>query len=110
MTIYDDGSDKVDPQKAKEQEEKRDRHRKYSEAVRPVMAEISNFVNAARAGKATKKRRDELLSLIDSAGVIGEKYHVSCFGFEIGGFFEPDKERIRVLGAYQLCVEYKRKA
>jgi len=102
-----------------EEEKKRDEERKkrsiqYSSVVEPLMSGTENFAVIAKKGRSTKKARDKLLREIDDAEELGIKLNNEAeeLGIELKiGYpgFEPDDERIKVLGAYQLCMDYKRK-
>jgi hypothetical protein len=109
MTDYHLGDlkEELTEEQKKISEEWLERRRKYASTIEPLESDIKNFVDMAKSGKATKKKRNELLKLITNIEEIGKDPQLD-YGKIKSSRFNSDEARIKVLGAYELCVEYKR--
>lgn len=98
MTDYWLGDrEELTPEQKKKSEAKLALIRKAAIFAEPLLREITTFVNEAKNGKASKKRRYDLLKKI-------EEYGVLCR--QVGGEFQCHdlnvyKKTVEILGAYE---------
>jgi endonuclease IV len=101
MTRYFDQLEWTE-EKSKRADEKMEKIKQYTSVADPLKSRIEDFVSKAKKGCITKKARDKLLREIDDAERLGIKLKIDHPESYL------DQERIKVLGAYQLCADYKR--
>ena len=87
----------------KRAEENMAKYRKIEAVAEPLYKQIKGYVGEALQGCATKKVRDDLLRRIDQAERLSQELKTGYHEFV------PDQSRIRVLGAYEFCVRFRRK-